>query len=194
MRFVLQDGSEEMLIHGAVHLARVAGSLDRRVAGDDAGGKDNSPGWVFRESRYWMPGDSLSWGSAEMLCRKVGGNLVSIHSIDERLFLQKIAKQNTGEFGEQMTWGLRRDVIHVVCSHHPPLLSVWIGARKWDRMRVPPKFVWTDGTEGIYESLADEGVQEHHVGDRCLAMAPSGDWSLLSCFFSLPFLCKAELQ
>uniref|UniRef100_A0A8C9Z858 Galactose-specific lectin nattectin-like n=1 Tax=Sander lucioperca TaxID=283035 RepID=A0A8C9Z858_SANLU len=126
------------------------------------------PGWTQFGSRcFSFNFKGKSWVDAENFCKSKGGNLASIHSVEEYEFLRTFINQISGEN--------RR---------------TWMGG--FDSVK-EGEWMWSDGSTFDYKSWAP-GQPDNTGGiEHCLEMNYQGKWNDNLCPKILPFLCSKNL-
>ncbi|XP_039674357.1 ladderlectin-like isoform X2 [Perca fluviatilis] len=123
-------------------------------------------GWTQFGSRcfnYYI--QTKTWSDAEAFCISAGGNLASIHSDAEHVFIKNQIFQ-----GAQTT--------------------AWIGG--FDAVKVFTWF-WSDGSKFDYASW-NAGEPNNLGGENCLTMNWGGaNWNDLACANKLSFVCSINL-
>ncbi|XP_028447514.1 galactose-specific lectin nattectin isoform X2 [Perca flavescens] len=127
------------------------------------------PGWTQFGSRcFSFNFQGKSWTDAENFCKSDGGNLASVHSEEEQLFLRDFIKKVTGE----AKWA-------------------WIGG--FDSVQ-EGLWMWSDGSIFDYKSWASGQPDNADGIEHCLHMNFQGDnWNDTPCSRLLPFLCSKNL-
>ncbi|KAM4562499.1 lactose-binding lectin l-2-like [Odontesthes bonariensis] len=95
------------------------------------------PGWTQFGSRCFIfYHTAKNWIDAEHFCMSIGGNLASVHSADESLFLSELVKRVTGV--HHHTWVGGFDAVAENGSHEEATRTVV--TTKWlQRLRQVPK-------------------------------------------------------
>ncbi|XP_072222510.1 ladderlectin-like [Leuresthes tenuis] len=128
------------------------------------------PGWTQFGSRCFIfYRTAKSWIDAEHFCISVGGNLASIHSADENIFLSNLVKRVTG-------------------AH----LYTWVGG--FDAV-ADRRWLWSDGSHFDYRRWA-QGEPNNHRGRRepCIEINFRGPyWNDAPCTHRIPFICGKKL-
>ncbi|XP_031150885.1 galactose-specific lectin nattectin-like isoform X2 [Sander lucioperca] len=127
------------------------------------------PGWTQFGSRCFSFNiQGKSWIDAENFCNSDGGNLASVHSEEEHVFLRTFINQVTG--ANQTSWIGGFDSVKE---------GVWM---------------WSDGSTFDYKSWA-WGQPDNKGGDEnCLQMNYKGmNWNDGRCDKMSPFLCSKKL-
>ncbi|XP_031150862.1 galactose-specific lectin nattectin-like isoform X1 [Sander lucioperca] len=126
------------------------------------------PGWTQFGSRcFSFNFKGKSWVDAENFCKSKGGNLASIHSVEEYEFLRTFINQISGEN--------RR---------------TWMGG--FDSVK-EGEWMWSDGSTFDYKSWAP-GQPDNTGGiEHCLEMNYQDKWNDYLCDKVLPFLCSKKL-
>uniref|UniRef100_A0A4W6EUB7 C-type lectin domain-containing protein n=1 Tax=Lates calcarifer TaxID=8187 RepID=A0A4W6EUB7_LATCA len=118
---------------------------------------------------FWsgsVPHD-FQWVDAEHACIKVGGNLASIHSPEENVFLAQLIERVTGH-----------------------RLHTWIGGH--DAVR-EGTWLWSDGTEFDYVRWS-LGEPNNYGIEHCIEMNWGGNyWNDQKCHHGKPFVCAKDL-
>ncbi|XP_031134272.1 C-type lectin domain family 10 member A-like [Sander lucioperca] len=127
------------------------------------------PGWTQFGSRCFSFNiQGKSWTDAENFCNYDGGNLASVHSEEEHVFLRTFINQVTG--ANQTSWMGGSDSVKE---------GVWM---------------WSDGSTFDYKSWA-WGQPDNKGGDEnCLQINYKGmNWNDGRCDKMSPFLCSKKL-
>ncbi|XP_048015979.1 galactose-specific lectin nattectin-like [Megalobrama amblycephala] len=102
-----------------------------------------------------------TWSVAENLCLSYGGNLASIHSHDEYIFIQNLIRRET----------------HATTR-------TWIGGRYAEG-----HWLWSDGTEMTYQ-IWSPGEPNDHIYELCVEMNSfHGNWNDVKCHYNRPYVC-----
>ncbi|XP_067225975.1 galactose-specific lectin nattectin-like [Chanodichthys erythropterus] len=108
----------------------------------------------FFSSRY-------SWDGAEFGCLNNKGNLASVHSHDEYIFIQKLVRQTT----------------------HASTRA-WIGGHKGFY-----RWFWSDGTQMNYR-IWSPGQPSNGTVELCVEMnSVHGNWNDVNCKENRPYVC-----
>ncbi|XP_031150884.1 galactose-specific lectin nattectin-like isoform X6 [Sander lucioperca] len=127
------------------------------------------PGWTQFGSRcFSFNFQGKSWVDAENFCKSDGGNLASVHSEEEHVFLRTFINQVTGEN-----------------------ITSWIGGS--DSVQ-EGEWMWSDGSTFDYKHW-DKGQPDNKGGvENCLQMNyEERDWNDAPCNIIYPFLCSKKL-
>ncbi|KAF1383035.1 hypothetical protein PFLUV_G00150070 [Perca fluviatilis] len=154
------------------------GVENQKRAGDDSWGllpplsrelNPCPPGWTQFGSRcFSFNFQGKSWSDAETFCKSAGGNLASIHSEEEHVFLKTFVNQVSGE--NRRTWIGGFDSVQE---------GVWM---------------WIDGSTFDYKSWADGQPDNARGVEHCLEMNYQGrNWNDDPCDDISPFLCSKNL-
>ncbi|XP_077159612.1 macrophage mannose receptor 1-like [Paroedura picta] len=113
---------------------------------------------IYRENNFW--------NDAVTFCRKEGGDLASIHNIEEYSFI-------ISQLGYQ------------------PSDQLWIGLND---LKIQMYFEWSDGTPVIYTKwLPGEPTHASNRQEDCVVMkGKSGYWADQPCDVKLGFICKRK--
>ncbi|XP_051745521.1 galactose-specific lectin nattectin-like isoform X2 [Ctenopharyngodon idella] len=105
-----------------------------------------------------------TWAGAEKYCLYYNGNLASVHSHEEYMFIQKLVRQTT----------------HATTR-------AWIGGSDAAEEGV---WLWSDGTKMIYQ-IWSPGNPSNYLGkEHCLEMNyGNGNWNDGNCSVKKPFVC-----
>ncbi|XP_034532653.1 type-2 ice-structuring protein-like [Notolabrus celidotus] len=106
----------------------------------------------------------LTWSRAERNCHSIGGNLASVHNIEEYHEIQRL-------------------VLTATYEHKP----VWIGGSDAHQ---EGEWLWSDGSQVSYTNWCP-GEPNNHGHQHCLQMNWGDEkcWDDLSCAKRLPFVC-----
>ncbi|XP_039674880.1 galactose-specific lectin nattectin-like [Perca fluviatilis] len=107
------------------------------------------------------------WIDAEHFCKAAGGNLASVYSEEEYVFLKTFINQVTGEN--------RR---------------TWIGG--FDSVK-EDMWMWSDGSTFDYKSWAPGQPDNIDGVEHCLEMNFQDNWNDDSCANVYPFVCSKKL-
>ncbi|XP_039674882.1 galactose-specific lectin nattectin-like [Perca fluviatilis] len=125
------------------------------------------PGWTQFGSRcfsFYLQGKS--WSDAENYCLFKGGNLASVHSVEEYEFLKTYINQVGGKID-----------------------STWMGG--FDSVQ-EGMWMWTDGSIFDYEHWAPGQPDNSHGGENCLE-SHLDTWNDDSCDSKNTFVCSKNL-
>ncbi|XP_031150853.1 galactose-specific lectin nattectin-like isoform X3 [Sander lucioperca] len=126
------------------------------------------PGWTQFGSRcFSFNFKGKSWTDAESFCKSKGGNLASVHSEEEHVFLRDFVNQVTGENKQ-----------------------TWMGG--FDSVK-EGEWMWSDGSTFDYKHWGPGQPDNHRVAEHCLQMNHHGKWNDNLCPKILPFLCSKNL-
>ncbi|XP_038165332.1 galactose-specific lectin nattectin-like isoform X1 [Cyprinodon tularosa] len=126
------------------------------------------PGWTQFGSRCFIfYYQSRTWSDAEKFCISIGGNLASIHSLDENNFISEMVERQTGS---------SRDT--------------WIGG--YDAVS-ENTWLWSDGSAfeftHWYTNQPDNSGSQH-----CLEINYGGShWNDIQCSMGMPFVCARDI-
>ncbi|XP_041096216.1 macrophage mannose receptor 1-like [Polyodon spathula] len=122
-------------------------------------------GWVsFNNQCYQYVKDRKTWADAELFCLSVGGNLASVHSIEENNFIQNLINKN--------------DASNTI---------TWLGGSDCFK---EGSWYWTDGSKWDY-NIWNKGEPNNFLVENCLQInfgAPGG-WNDMACLNLYPFVC-----
>ncbi|XP_077058634.1 galactose-specific lectin nattectin-like [Siphateles boraxobius] len=135
--------------------ANPVGSNNRRVC---------EGGWSSFGSRcFKFFNNHQTWIEAEKTCLHFRGNLASVHSHEEYMFLQRLVRDTT-----YTTTG------------------AWIGGH--DAVN-EGDWLWSDGSKMNYQIWA-HGEPNNHGNEHCLQMNDdNGNWNDNKCWAKMPFVC-----
>ncbi|XP_048015844.1 galactose-specific lectin nattectin-like [Megalobrama amblycephala] len=121
-------------------------------------------GWVSYECRcFKFFSNRYTWARAEKTCLDYGGNLASVHSHEEYMFVQNLVRHET-----QST------------------TSTWIGG--YDAVEEGVWF-WSDGTKMNYQ-IWSPGNPNNHGYEHCIQINDvHGNWNDNKCHAEMPFVC-----
>ncbi|XP_072223469.1 galactose-specific lectin nattectin-like [Leuresthes tenuis] len=128
------------------------------------------PGWTQFGSRCFIYyRTARTWIDAEHFCMSIGGNLASIHSADESLFLSNLVKRVTG-------------------AHH----HTWVGG--FDAV-AEKRWMWSDGSHFNYRRWHQGQPSNHGGNEHCLEISFRGGtyWNDEICTDRNSFLCGKKL-
>ncbi|XP_067235871.1 galactose-specific lectin nattectin-like [Chanodichthys erythropterus] len=104
-----------------------------------------------------------TWSRAEKFCLYYNGNLASVHSHDEYMFIQRMIRQTT--HATPYTW---------IGGHDAPEEGIWL---------------WSDGTQMNYQ-IWSPGEPNNESNEHCLEMnSVHGNWNDHKCHEKKPFVC-----
>ncbi|GMS99082.1 hypothetical protein PENTCL1PPCAC_21257, partial [Pristionchus entomophagus] len=115
---------------------------------------------------YQVGAAAESWQDAQMICRKLGANLASIHNLQENSFLRRLAVSKGAGNG------------------------LFLGATTSGKGQ---NLGWIDGSDWDYENFY-QGFPRAGFGD-CIAMdttTSAGQWMNIECTAKLPVACIRE--
>ncbi|XP_053119453.1 macrophage mannose receptor 1 isoform X2 [Hemicordylus capensis] len=124
-------------------------------------------GWIsYAGHCYKIHREANLWKDALTLCRKQGGDLASIHNIEEYSFI-------LSQLG------------------YKPTDELWIGLND---LKIQMYFEWTDGTPVTYSKwLPGEPTHTTNGQEDCVAMkGKDGYWSDQPCDMKLGYICKSK--
>uniref|UniRef100_A0A8D0D3H9 C-type lectin domain-containing protein n=1 Tax=Sander lucioperca TaxID=283035 RepID=A0A8D0D3H9_SANLU len=127
------------------------------------------PGWTQFGSRcFSFNFQWKSWVDAESFCKAAGGNLASVHSEEEHVFLRTFINQVTGAY-----------------------ITSWMGGSDSVQEGV---WMWSDGSTFDYKSWAWGQPDNFLLVEHCLLINYLGiNWNDAPCNIILPFLCSKNL-
>ncbi|XP_072543843.1 C-type mannose receptor 2-like [Salminus brasiliensis] len=135
----------------------------------DICGPNCPAGWVKFNGRCfsYIP-KSVNWVTAEAECLKLGGNLVSMHSISEYQLVKALIRANDPK--ENPTW---------IGLHDCPKRFTWL---------------WSDGTKFDY-SRWNVNEPNNLNSECCVHLNWSGEknWNDIPCELQYPFVCVKRL-
>ncbi|XP_078144626.1 galactose-specific lectin nattectin-like isoform X2 [Centroberyx gerrardi] len=122
-------------------------------------------GWTLHGSRCFIFHHSAkAWLDAERVCISLGGNLASIHSLDEHNFLRGLINRVTGSYTQ-----------------------AWIGG--FDAIK-EGVWMWTDGSKVDYTNW-HTGEPNNLNAEHCLEMNFGGNrWNDQGCDSKRSFVCS----
>lgn len=124
-------------------------------------------GWIsYAGQCYKIHRETNLWKDASALCRKEGGDLASIHNVEEHGFIMS-------QLG------------------YKPTDELWIGLND---LKVQMLFEWTDGSPVMYTKwLPGEPTHDTNMEEDCVVMKGKfGYWADLSCDMQLGCICKRK--
>ncbi|XP_039674871.1 galactose-specific lectin nattectin-like isoform X2 [Perca fluviatilis] len=152
----------------ALLLCLSIGLLAPSCRGQTSGPGSCPPGWTQFGSRcFSFNFQGKSWVNAENFCKAAGGNLASIHSEEEYVFLRTFINQVTGEN--------RR---------------AWIGG--FDSVQ-EGVWMWSDGSTFDYQSFSWDQPDNEDGLEHCLEMNYLDNWNDYLCGKEIHFLCAKKL-
>uniref|UniRef100_A0A8C4NYT3 C-type lectin domain-containing protein n=1 Tax=Dicentrarchus labrax TaxID=13489 RepID=A0A8C4NYT3_DICLA len=158
------------LVYCLLHTLQITGTAEMSTTDDDTNKEVSScpPGWTQFGSRCFIFFHSpKTWIDAEHTCISAGGNLASIHSADENVFL--------------------RNLIVQVTSQH---LHTWIGAH--DGVQ-EGKWMWSDGSKFDYQRWSIGEPNNYNI-EHCAEMNWGGNyWNDSQCQHGKHFVCAKDL-
>ncbi|XP_031150872.1 galactose-specific lectin nattectin-like isoform X2 [Sander lucioperca] len=126
------------------------------------------PGWTQFGSRcFSFNFQGKSWTDAETFCKAAGGNLASVHSEEEHVFLRTFINQVSGE--HKVTWMGGFDSVQE---------GVWM---------------WSDGSIFDYKHWHVGQPDNAGGNENCLEMNRQDNWNDRPCTDIRPFLCSKKL-
>ncbi|KAM3595691.1 uncharacterized protein V6R79_001211 [Siganus canaliculatus] len=126
--------------------------------------------YSFKGRCYRYIATHLTWADAELRCVSLGGNLVSIHSLDEHSFVTHLIKN----FG--FTYN-----------------SAWIGLSD---IHKEGRWMWSDGRPVVFTFWAT-GEPNSYKGNEDCAHIDYGKglkWNDNSCYAGFPSVCAARIH
>ncbi|XP_048015924.1 galactose-specific lectin nattectin-like [Megalobrama amblycephala] len=142
-------------------------ALNASVETRPVGGKPCSAcetGWTAYGCRCFkfFKDPQYSWGGGEDTCLSYGGNLASVHSHAEYMFIQNLIRQTT--HASTPVW----------IGGHNPVYTYWF---------------WSDGTRMNYK-IWSPGQPSYSKDEHCLEMnSVHGNWNDVKCNESKSFVC-----
>nr|KAG5696149.1 hypothetical protein BaRGS_026508 [Batillaria attramentaria] len=123
---------------------------------------------------YAAPQNTKSWPEANYLCRKMGLELLSVHSVEELTFVQSLVKLAT--------------TTTAYSYYSASLNRVWIGLQR----TLEGGFRWTDGSAvDFFQWNEGEPNNQHNEEDCAELLVDSGRWNDMPCIGSnRGFVCK----
>ncbi|XP_072859192.2 macrophage mannose receptor 1 [Pogona vitticeps] len=124
-------------------------------------------GWISYAGRcYKIHRETALWNDALTLCRKEGGDLASIHSVEEYSFI-------ISQLG------------------YRPNDELWIGLND---LKLQMYFEWTDGTPVTYTKwFRGEPTHNSNMQEDCVVMkGKDGYWADQPCDAKLGYICKRK--
>ncbi|KAL6479844.1 hypothetical protein MHYP_G00108770 [Metynnis hypsauchen] len=111
----------------------------------------------------------LIWTEAETECLKYGGNLASVHSVREHLFLQNFVKQATGS-----------------------LTRAWLGASD---CVTEGTWLWSDGSKMNFKDWGPTQPSNYLGKENCLEInyGDTHQWNDDACDVRKPFVCEVKI-
>ncbi|XP_042372876.1 galactose-specific lectin nattectin-like, partial [Plectropomus leopardus] len=112
---------------------------------------------------------ALSWAKAEKYCQSVGGNLASVHNIEEYHAIQRLILKT---------------------SHEDT--SAWIGGSDAEEEHV---WLWSDGSSFTYTNWHPGQPDNNFFRQHCIRINFGGPkaWDDLLCTDHLPFVCAKKM-
>ncbi|KAF7229773.1 C-type lectin domain family 4 member G-like [Nothobranchius furzeri] len=131
---------------------------------------DNCPeDWSSFDDRCFIFNENeKTWAEAEFYCQFDGGNLASVHSFEENVFIQSLTRGDSHNFPE-----------------------TWLGGASAAR---PDFWLWTDGSNFHYENW--QGADHKDKDELCLKTNYEFNlkWTAAPCNQTLPFVCSKSLK
>ncbi|XP_034534275.1 galactose-specific lectin nattectin-like [Notolabrus celidotus] len=127
-------------------------------------------GWSpYGTSCYMFHHSQRAWADAEKFCTTQGGNLVSLHSKEERLFIQKTLQRVAGK-----------------------LVNVWVGGYDAGKEGV---WLWTDGSLFDFKDWNNGEPNNFQGHENCMEMNYAGRDNVNdnSCWKKKSFICAKSL-
>ncbi|XP_033855407.2 lectin-like [Acipenser ruthenus] len=122
-------------------------------------------GWVgFNDRCYQYVKDKKTWADAELYCLSIGGNLASVHSVEENNFIQNLINKN--DASDAFTWLGGSDCFKEGSWY-------WTDGSKWD---------YNNWNKGEPNNLFIENCLHIHFG------VPGG-WNDKACNNLYPSVC-----
>ncbi|KAM4563493.1 galactose-specific lectin nattectin-like [Odontesthes bonariensis] len=128
------------------------------------------PGWTQFGSRCFIfYRTTKTWIDAEHFCMSIGGNLASIHSADESLFLSGLVKRVTGSLPHTYVGGFDA-----------------VAEKRW---------MWSDGSHFNYRRWHQGEPSNFRGTEHCLEINFRGGtyWNDEICTDRNPFICGKKL-
>ncbi|XP_015228628.1 PREDICTED: galactose-specific lectin nattectin-like [Cyprinodon variegatus] len=128
-------------------------------------------GWTQFGSRCFIfYYQSRTWSDAEKFCISIGGNLASIHSIEENNFVSELVHRVTG--GSRDTW---------IGGYDAVTENTWL---------------WSDGSSlefvNWYQDQPDNGHSSRN--QHCMEINYAGEyWNDMPCSTRMPCVCSMNL-
>ncbi|XP_008284987.1 macrophage mannose receptor 1-like [Stegastes partitus] len=120
-----------------------------------------SDGWlIWKGNQYYINHHMMAMDPARHFCQQRHGDLVTINSEAERLFLWKQISRMYGSYWIGLTVGLDRS------------------------------FQWMDGSQVVFQSWEDGQPDFKNFDENCAAMSTSGLWHDYNCGFEHNSICK----
>ncbi|XP_028280920.1 galactose-specific lectin nattectin-like [Parambassis ranga] len=126
------------------------------------------PGWTQFQARcFSFQNRQEAMADAESICLSLGGNLASIHSITDNMFLRELVHTASGSYS-----------------------AAWVGGH--DGVK-EGQWMWTDGSKFDYQ-IWGQG-EPNNVGEEdCLHINFRGEyWNDGQCHWRFPFICAKDL-
>ncbi|KAA8578956.1 hypothetical protein FQN60_006048 [Etheostoma spectabile] len=126
-------------------------------------------GWSQFGSRCFLfSAAPKTWLNGETFCQTTGGNLASIHSEEEQVFLKDYIKREYGSYPR-----------------------TWIGG--FDAVK-EDTWMWTDGSKFNFKSWNRGEPNNNAGGENCLVMNwYEGQWNDWACTNQTSFACSKNL-
>ncbi|XP_039678987.1 type-2 ice-structuring protein-like isoform X2 [Perca fluviatilis] len=127
-------------------------------------------GWTRYNGRcfLYVP-TAITWAKAERNCQSLGGNLASVHNIQEYLWIQKLI---------------------ATTSHNSK--ETWIGGSNAQEGGI---WLWSDGSRFIYVNWCPGQPDNYQGSQHCLQMNYSDGkcWDDVQCYSNHPFVCSKKI-
>ncbi|XP_041103294.1 lectin-like [Polyodon spathula] len=156
----------------ALALSRVAAQGDKKeeVVKREASMCDGSclKGWSsFKNKCYQYVKDRKTWADAELYCLSLGGNLASIHSVEDNQAIQNLINNNDASNG-----------------------YTWIGGSDCFK---EGSWYWTDGSKWDYNNW-NKGEPNNLGVENCLHLnfPVPGGWNDVACSNLYPSVCVSK--
>ncbi|XP_034089862.1 galactose-specific lectin nattectin-like [Gymnodraco acuticeps] len=129
--------------------------------------QDSCPSWFSFNGRFYKYFNTkMTWADAELNCVSQGGNLVSIHSREEKDFVKALIKRSDPAEG-----------------------YTWIGLRD---MAKEGSWMWSDGCAAKYFFWYREQPDNNRQDEHCVQDNFGNMWNDLKCSYTLPSVCASR--
>uniref|UniRef100_G3NRY5 C-type lectin domain-containing protein n=1 Tax=Gasterosteus aculeatus TaxID=69293 RepID=G3NRY5_GASAC len=125
--------------------------------------------YSFNGRCYKYVATSVSWADAEIRCVADGANLVSIHSLQEQMFVENLIKNFDPAYGR-----------------------TWIGLSD---IHKEGAWMWSDGSKVDYTYWGPGEPNNSRGREHCVEINDPGTvkWNDHFCSYNVPFVCASHL-
>ncbi|XP_028420053.1 ladderlectin-like isoform X2 [Perca flavescens] len=128
-------------------------------------------GWTRYNGRcfLYVP-TAMTWANAERNCQSLGGNLASVHNIQEYHEIQRLIVKTSFESKE-----------------------TWIGGSDAQQNDI---WLWSDGSRFIYVNWCRGEPNNNRGSQHCLKMnyGEGNCWDDFECYTHYPFVCSKTIR